>query len=366
MVNKVGCVASSGEERNHKIKVIIDFGSGTTKFKKVSFVHTENRWKVDKAISIPIPHQRCLEESSVPLELPQNCIDEGLLQIAKGLDFLDADCNEVECTGLATAWARSAKNQHIYFNAIKQKYQMSIVTLTHYQEGVFGYISSLHFLQERNPGYDLSKIIIWDIGGGSFQQVAVTSVEQNVTDCWSILNDKRALHANLAPWGSVNFAHNLYQHLEVTNTSRLLKGAEVDRAGIFAQGLFSSLNSTSIAELIKDEDRAVYAIGEFMNKGFLPFNGRSQKFTLDWAYTLRFMFKEQNEEGLCKLLQQLSPEYDCRNLKIIETNLFLVIAIMEGLGLTSFSFLPEASVVGAVDCIDRLVSNLYENDNSHG
>ena len=363
---KVGCNTPGGEDLSHKEEVIIDFGSGTTKFKRISWNHDEERWQVLREESIAIPHQRCLEESGESLQLSRECIDEGLSQIERGLDILDANCDIMSCIGIATAWARSAKNKDVYFNEIKSHYKVSIVTLTHQQEGAIGFMSAVPFLKGRSPNLDFSKVIVWDIGGGSFQQVAVRSIDQNVTDFSNILNYKNALDANLAPWGSVNFAHNLYRHLEIDNTSRLLVGEEVDRASQYAKELFRSLNSTSIAERIKEPDSKVYAIGEFMNKGFLPFNSFSEQLTLDWAYAIRATFQSQREESLCRFLQTINPSYDCGNLKTIETNLILIIAIMEGLGLNSFLFLPEVSVVGAVDYINGLIARLYEDPDTVG
>ena len=366
-MSKVDCFDNADDSTNDKEEVIIDFGSGSTKFKKIIFDQNESRWKVVSEISIAIPHQRCLEESQGEYELSEKCIAEGAELIGNGLKHIHAECNVITCVGIATAWARVAKNKEEYFSQIKNTYQISkVVTLTHQQEAAIGFMSSIPFLRERNPGTDLSKIIIWDIGGGSFQQVAVRAFDRNVTDFSYILNDKRALHANLEPWGSVNFAHNLYEHLGIDNTSRLLHGEEVDRASEYAKNLFKELNSTSIAERIKDPECKVYAIGEFMNKGFLPFNSISEQLTLDGAHILRVWFKTQSEGTLCLALKSVSPTFDCGNLRMIETNLLLITAIMEGIGLASFSFLPDVSVVGAVDYINRLIEGLYEDPNTVG
>jgi hypothetical protein len=325
-------------------KVFLDVGSGSVKIKKVEFANQEG-WKIVSEVSLPIGHQQCLEESNLSHhkvgELSDACIADGLSQIAEGLRLIDANCKDIPCIGIATAWARAAKNTDVYIDSIKTKFNILVIVLSHAQEAAFGWLSAMSSLTKLKPNIDPGKIIIWDIGGGSFQQVAIKSSDLNSTNLKGILADpKRTLHTNLERWGSVNFAHELYQHLGITNTSRLLVKDEVDKAIVYARDKFSSLNSTNIANLLRQNlDMQVYAIGEFMNKGFLPFNIVSESMTRDWAYFFRATFRNNSPETLCTSLQSLNPVYDCSNLKMIETNLLLITAIMDGLGIKLVHFL---------------------------
>jgi len=359
---RVGCQNKVSEPIAGENRLIVDFGSGTTKFKLLEFDQQNNIWGVVDELSIPIPHQKCLEESIVEFNLSAECIADGIASVKYGLESMGVDCNEIRCIGVATAWARLTKNLDKYFKPIQNELKIKTIVLSQMQEGAVAFVASIPFLKEKYPGSDLSKVIVWDIGGGSFQQVAARNI--NLNDYSDVLAARNALHSNLGPWGSVNFAHSLYKHLGINNTSRLLVGDEIKLASEFAGSLFGDLNSTAIAKRIKNPEVEVYAIGEFMNKGFLPFNSIVGKFTLDWAYLLRAMFAsiDPNKElQACDVMKTLSPNFDCGIMKMIETNLLLVIAIMESTGLKSFNFMPEVSVAGAMGHIEQLIESLYND-----
>ena len=348
-------------------RLIVDFGSGTTKFKLLRFTHlgnSEHSWKVVDEVSLPIPHQKCLEESKVEMELSKECIINGVVSVTAGLETIGADCNKIRCVGVATAWARLTKNLDEYFHLIQNDLKIQTIVLSQHQEGAIGYIASIPFLKEKCTGVDGKKCAVWDIGGGSFQQVLVRNVDLNGMDHAHLLAEKDMLHSNLGPWGSVNFAHSLYRHLGINDTSRILVGNEVERASEYANSLFVDLNTTSIAKHISSQEFEVHAIGEFMNKGFLPFISESRHFTIEWARILRstFVIAEVLGEGvLCKMLKNSAVNFDCDNMRMIETNLILVIAIMEAIGLKSFYFLPEVSIAGAIESIDSLIESLYQD-----
>lgn len=152
-----------------EVRAGYDKGSGATKLVLVLFDTKNNKIvRILDQKSTLHQIQKAIDESE-NTEVPEAMINIGA-NIAKDQACEADKQNNIDAiSGVATAWARVAKNTVDYLKAIEDSSGVDIQKIPQSTEGLFGYLAAINhdttpFLHDAD--IDLA---IWDIGGGSMQ-----------------------------------------------------------------------------------------------------------------------------------------------------------------------------------------------------
>jgi hypothetical protein len=341
------CKYQKHDERSsiedYKDIVVLDMGSGTTKSRTIrvdpkthGYISTQNQ------TTASIPHQKCLSESTPNGYIAEACIQEGIDQINKILEKFNADCNVIQCFGVATAWAREAKNAGDYFHALERK-NVHILVISQDMEAYLGYLATQRYFQTiaNNENF-----LVFDIGGGSFQ----LSVKQIIDDSISIYKGQ---------FGSVNFAHEVRGFLELSNNyvtdNELLNSEQLELVREFARmQVTAKIREHNIFSYVQENNNLMYAIGDFMNKGILSLLQEGQMvLSNNEINKLLEIWTSSSEEQLHQAYPSIDPLYTIE----MQTNLVLVESIMNGLGIDRLEFLPKVSFLNELSGLDVFSKN---------
>ncbi|MBS0235736.1 MAG: hypothetical protein JSS50_00175 [Proteobacteria bacterium] len=189
---------------------VFDVGSGSTKIASTT-INTCNNTIV-KALprqSTLMEYQKCLDKSDNQT-LSEDCMQKGISVIAELKKQHNATCDNAnqQCYGLATAWARKAKNADFFLREIEEKEGMKIFVLPQQDEGKVGFYATLAKLKDDSRGVEAADVdvIVLDIGGGSFQLTGV---------------DKDEIRVALGMYGMYNFTDMIQKKLDLPLGNRL-------------------------------------------------------------------------------------------------------------------------------------------------
>lgn len=164
-------LADGNKENCKSYNYIFDIGSGTSKSSKYEIDKCEFR-KVNFSLiddkTIPVQYQHCIEKSGNST-LSKECIEEAKQSIQEFKKHYGIDCQNEKCYGIATAWARNAKNAKEVINEFRKE-GINIKTVTQQDEGRWAYEAVLTNLRKNNPSL-LKNLMVLDVGGGSYQLI---------------------------------------------------------------------------------------------------------------------------------------------------------------------------------------------------
>lgn len=155
-------------------RIAFDLGSGAIKSEAAVINTCENKIVkiLDHAVS-PIKLANCMQDDGHGPYLEQHCIEQSLKAFFEIQDHYKYSCAEVECSGIATEWARQVSNSQVLINLLKE-HHINIKVVDQQTEGEIGFKSA--FLDPKHPDLDKNKIVVWDVGGASFQ---LSTIDQN-------------------------------------------------------------------------------------------------------------------------------------------------------------------------------------------
>ena len=322
----------------------IDMGSGTTKSKSMN-IDRKNKNYVDTIAkhSTPIAHQECLNQSISGSLISEECMHKGINKINELLLQLKVDCNNIRCIGVATAWAREAKNSGEYFYTLEQS-NLHVVVISQETEARLGYLAAKKFLTTQNYS---GNFLAFDIGGGSFEASYMQGNSTNI----SIYNGL---------YGSINFFSTLKTYLQRNLNlkaplvfNELLDQEQLTLARLFAKELITEpLRENDFVKDSKNDKLEIFAIGEFMNKGLRQLVLPEQKLSLEDFNRLQDIWSNNTQGELVALYPELGKIY----IPETQTNLILIEAIMNGLGINHMNFLPEVSFLDVLPAFSEIWS----------
>ncbi len=232
-----------------------DFGSGSIKAKAVSFDKCSNRiHKVFAQYDKPVKFANCMEKKTDSFQINQECIQQAIIEFKNFEYELDINCKDKKCAGVATAWARKADNVNVIMDALKAV-GVKIKVLSQSEEGFYGFYSVV----KSNLDVDIQDIIVWDIGGGSFQL--------------STLDHNNQLHVYHGQHGIETFEDELRSVMKVSANSQLpfFIGDDLNTALEYAYEKYGKLimkDELIAKKLLHNKNLKIYAIGGPMTKGF--------------------------------------------------------------------------------------------------
>ncbi len=190
-------------------RAVFDFGSGALKAEGIVFNKCTNK-QVNKLGEYNKPNKLsiCIMHSGNNTLTPE-CINKSLDNLNELENMLGVNCKLDKCLGIATAWARNAKNANVLIEAVAKK-NIKIEILSQETEGNYGFhaaiqqhIQSLNN-KEQYANVDLDDLaknfIVFDIGGGSFQL--------------SYLDQDNKVHVHKGKYGVESFEHLLREKLQ--------------------------------------------------------------------------------------------------------------------------------------------------------
>ncbi len=318
---KMNCETSREIEK----RVVFDIGSGGTKTSLIEFdVVSQQIVRHINAIAKPFPYQGCIDKSKHSI-LEEECQEEAISVLRSIIEEYDVDCMQIKCAGIATAWARNARNTDLYLERLKHEYNFYIKTVSQHKEGEIGYKAAIQYITAHH--YHEHNVLIWDIGGGSFQ----LNTEYN-----------NQFYVYNGLYGASNFEYELKSHFGYH--SELLNASQVVQAREWAANNVK-ISQISYEIALRQDFYAVYGIGQFMNKGIQALLPASQNFIdSDQISDLIAYFGQNTPKELDACFPTLGEQF----IAPMQTNLLLVEAIMNAANITVIEFLDGAKATDAI------------------
>jgi exopolyphosphatase/guanosine-5'-triphosphate,3'-diphosphate pyrophosphatase len=316
-----------------------DFGSGAIKSRAVEFdacTNTVN--KIFGQFDKPIKFIHCLiPTGNGAYHVDEKCINRAIIEFNNFENEYNISCHKHKCAGVATAWARKADNIGIIIKALKRNGVMMKV-LSQFDEGLYGFNAVIN--SPDVEGVDPQNVIVWDLGGGSFQL--------STLDLEGKLNVYNGSH------GVESFERELRRELNLPADAPLpfFAGAEFEKALNYAYEKYgrSILEDKVIANKLKNNKKVqVYAIGNPMTKGIKKQMYVPEHATLEDLKHTALIFENRTADDV---YWNSFPELPTHYVKSAQISLILVYGIMRGLG------------VEKIDIIDTTLSHyvLYDKD----
>jgi exopolyphosphatase/guanosine-5'-triphosphate,3'-diphosphate pyrophosphatase len=250
-------VATAFAENCIEKRNVFDVGSGTTKLGVLLVDKCRHHsLSFEKTDVEHLKFQKCLEQSIDKSTLSDDCIEQGIKGMRLLLERNNLDClKKDKCAGIATAWARNAKNADELLNEW-QKLGVAVKVISQDAEGVFAFRSALMHPKVKKTA-NLENVAILDVGGGSFQVGVQNKNEVNIFyGKFGVFSLRKLIDAELG----VKAAKNTYYSID--ELPRVLKAA-VD--------LIRPEMRKDIALLpkIKNRKLAVFGVGRLFVNAFM-------------------------------------------------------------------------------------------------
>ncbi len=298
-------------------RYVFDIGSGSTK-SKAYLVDTcrDELVEVLGEINKPVKYQHCISSSSDKQTITDDCLKEGLGAVKAIETEYGIDCEQERCKGIATAWARNAKNSEDLLNSFKQE-DVHINLISQKEEGELGFKAAL--IDPYLEGVEPHKLLVWDIGGGSFQL--------------SGMNKGGELYTHEGPWGLFNFFQEVREKFP-------LKGAGISKERYFGkhelEGILKYASDRVGKQILKDKVIAeklktarVVGIGRIMYLGIKYELELENPITKQEVKELVYQFADITPKEAKKKYPKLPDHF----VTLIQQALILVYGIMDGAGI---------------------------------
>lgn len=298
------------------IKLFFDIGSGKTKSYFFGMDSCTNSSNLISKYRAKMPYQYYIVKGN----LSKKAVENGLQSLVSIQNYYEVECNIVQCSGIATAWARNAANTDEYLQKVYNNLNINIQVISQYEEGKFLFQAAekeLHLAENR--------AIVCDIGGGSFQL--------------SFRGFDSSIQVVEGLYGGENFKLESQKFL-IANfdtrylDNRFLNNTEILHIKEFGRKLITGplKNNQELQEWIKKGSVSFYAAGGLMNtgiKGMINDNHISLNTLYDLADQLSKYDFEKARNHFDKVPEIESNQY----------NLLLAESIMIGLNVSEAYFI---------------------------
>jgi exopolyphosphatase/guanosine-5'-triphosphate,3'-diphosphate pyrophosphatase len=204
---------------NSKTILVFDIGSGRTRASKLSITCTSGEIAILNSAKKLISYQQFVSDAK-DAHISREVMQIGLDSIKTLQLELDVSCEKIKCLGIATAWARNAKNTDEYTKLLKA-HNIHIHTIDQNTEARIGMQAAESTLSVNTPPTP----IFFDIGGGSYQL--------------SYRDHNSQVHYIVGAYGGANFKHDLQNFLKSKNFEnfhdRFLSPDEIKAAAEFVE-----------------------------------------------------------------------------------------------------------------------------------
>ncbi len=328
-------------------RYVYDVGSGTTKSKKV-LVDTENGKivKTIQEVNQSMGYQKCISESPSGDVLTKSCMNEGVESLMKILKTYGInDPKSISNAGIATAWARNAKNIEEYMGLLKE-HGFNFKVISQQEEGEIGYKSAdSHYM----PCDAAERVaIVWDIGGGSYQL--------------SVKEENGTIYVHHGEYGSSNFKKSVNSFLSSNYTAPVGKfwsSEAVASMKKFAKEKITDVikQDTHLTDLMKGKCVDLIGIGQFLNSGVKGIFGQSDIVHVENIERVLEQTYEIKHETARDIFTTRKPEF----IDATQQDLIMTYSIMKGLDQEDLVVI-DAKSVDYVATEESFWSNSKYND----
>lgn len=296
-----------------------DFGSGAIKFKGVDFDVCSNKVvNVFGQFERHIKLVNCIYKSPDGIDsIDQKCITKAVVEFQNFEEDFNIKCTKDKCAGIATAWARKAANSDIVLNKLRAL-GVKVRVLSQEEEGIYAFYSIAN--SKVSEGVDINDIIVWDIGGGSFQ---ITTLDKN-----------GKLHVYHGSHGVETFESELRRVMNAPRSAEypFFAGEKLEEALKYAYDQYGKpiTEDKVIYEKVKNNPKVkVYSIGGPMTRGFKNQMGINPVFA---ASDMQEVAKGFANQSLEKMAWEVYPRLPTHYVASAQIAAILVHGIMEGAG----------------------------------
>lgn len=303
------------------VRAAIDIGSGATKL-RVAEVNLKTH-KIEKILvneSFPVQYQEHLSKS------PSSTFDEDLMKT--GIDAIKKS-KEIamqhqaqKVIAVATASFRKAVNSQDFINRIYHETGVRVYVIDQELEGKLAFNAVLS-----QGNYDPSKLIVWDIGGGSLQLTAKDDGDYLIS------------RGNIA---SIDFKNMVIgdiqkQDINKVSTPNPLLVSEIIKGIIKAREIAQSVDPIFKERIIQPESQIV-GVGNIFAYGIYPAVGKKSPYTQQDLYKATLSMADKDDKQL--------GGGDYANVQV--TNAIFVLGYMQALGINNVYVLDINNADGAL------------------
>jgi exopolyphosphatase / guanosine-5'-triphosphate,3'-diphosphate pyrophosphatase len=304
------------------VRAAIDIGSGATKL-KVAQVNVKTQ-KIEKILvneSFPVQYQEGLERSS-DQTFNESLMKTGLEALKKSKKIAEKHHAE-KVVAVATASFRKAANADAFIGRIQKETGIDVHIIDQDLEGALGFRATTAQLATLPQD-----IVVWDIGGGSFQ--------------FSTLNDRGDLVVHRGHDASIPFKNHVIKQIQkknpdVTSTPNPLNHDELQEAESHARKVSKKVDALFKKKIGKPSTKII-GIGNIFAYGIYPLLGEKSRFT---------------PSELAQRVQHLKGKTDkdlgeSAYVNVAVTNPILVLGFMRSLGIHEMDIIDVNNADGAL------------------
>lgn len=311
-----------------EVRYGFDFGSGAIKSKAAIYDTCQGKiHKIFGQFEKPVKFIECLKAADEgQLVIGEQCIVRALIEFHNFEREYNISCNKDKCAGVATAWARKAQNVDEIFKDLAAV-GITLKVLSQEEEGEFGFKTVIQ--SEKAEKYDPNKIVVWDIGGGSFQL--------------STYDDEGKIHVYRGPQGVESFERELRRVFDLPKTAPnpFFSGDMLTKAFEYAYKNYGEavLSDPVIARKLRDPEVKVFAIGGPMTRGLKDEMDVPEFATqLDLEATALLFSNRSVEDVFWNSFPKLPSHY----VPSAQVSVILIHGIMRGAGIKEMQIIDAA------------------------
>jgi exopolyphosphatase / guanosine-5'-triphosphate,3'-diphosphate pyrophosphatase len=253
----------SGENEQVVVRAAIDIGSGATKL-KVAEINLKTH-KIEKVLvneSFAVQYQEALEKSTTHT-FDAEVMKVGLEALKKSQEIAQKH-QAGKVIAVATASFRKAANVDDFIDQIYRETGIEVHVIDQQLEGILGFEATA-----AQCNTDPKNIIVWDIGGGSFQ--------------FSTLDEKENIVVYRGLDASIPFKNHVIESIKkedpnfITTPNPLSRG-QVKDAESYAQSISKKVDRL-FKNKISNPRTKVVGIGNIFAYGIYPLVGKKAVFT---------------------------------------------------------------------------------------
>jgi exopolyphosphatase / guanosine-5'-triphosphate,3'-diphosphate pyrophosphatase len=320
----VACLplACFGLEQNIVVRAAVDIGSGATKL-KVAEVNLKTQ-KIEKVLvntSFPVQYQEELEKSSDGA-FNETVMNTGLDALKK-ISEIAKKYGANKVVAVATASFRKAKNVESFIDRIYKETGVQVHIIDQKLEGILGF-EAVAAQVEGDP----KDMVVWDIGGGSFQ--------------FSSLDKEGQIVVYRGEDASIPFKNHVIKAIKLLNpntvtTPNPLNQVEIQDAAYHARQLSKKVDTTFKNKIASSKTKII-GIGNIFAYGIYPLVEKKNHFT---------------QKELFEKVQQLEDKSDKdlgedAYVNVFVTNSILILGFMQTLHISNMDIIDINNADGAL------------------
>lgn len=343
ILNVFGDPAILNSQRNDKVKIndkndiviraALDIGSGATKL-KVAEVNLKTKKIVTVLVneSFPVQYQEAIERS------PNASFNEEVMRI--GIDAINKS-KEIalkhgaeKVVAIATASFRRASNSKEFIKRIFDETGVEVIVIDQKLEGILAFEATAAQVPI-NP----KRLVVWDIGGGSFQFAALDSHDK--------ITVYRGVDASI-PFKNYIIKEIKRESIERLNTPNPLSYSEMIESLNYSKKVAKKVDGFFRNKLHHPETEVI-GIGNIFAYGIYPLMGKKVLFTPQQLFQKVKQLADKTDTDL--------GGGDYANVEV--TNPILVLGFMQALGIRQIRIMDINNADGAL-----LYSDFWKPDKS--